>query len=244
MIAKGIRDHGGSLAVINMPEFTNLTPKGAAFRDHGNWWKRYTTNAILDYKHGQSTRGNFARLYLELYGLWNTAKTNEVNVNKSYSYVMIFRDDANWLADFDLERLLRTGGFQKNPGGSAGRAFVHACRAFSWKSVCDYVVVAERDAAEPFGSFYDLITDPGSMGKNLNPGGCPESETYLYQVAMAFHVRLEVVPIALIPFQRCGRVNLSGTIVPCLHKACDHTFEGVPLLGATTLVPAVGEKLR
>ena len=196
----------------------------------------------MDLHHARNTRGNIAKLYLELYELWNKAKLHEVEANKSYGYVMIFRDDSNWLLDFDLDRLLRTGGEVRNDGDE-GRAFGQKCgppNTWNMPRFCDYVVVAEREVAEPFGSFYMVMTDPGSMGVELDPrsDSVLESERYVYQTVQAFHIRFEQVATGLIPFERCGRMNISGSVVPCRHKPNDVTTRGVPQMGAMAIVPS------
>ncbi|CAK0876272.1 unnamed protein product, partial [Prorocentrum cordatum] len=55
------------------------------------------------------------------------------------------------------------------------------------------------------------MTDPTSMGVSLDPRSetVLEGERYLYQLTKALHIRFEEVPTALIPFERCGRVNMS-----------------------------------
>jgi len=239
LIAEGIREHGGTAAVISIPEQVILTHKGNDFVDHGRWWDMDAQfKWPQDLHHARNTRGNIAKLYLELFELWNQAKIKEVETNSSYEYVMIFRDDANWLFDFDLDRLLRIGGEVRNHG-SAGRAFGQRCEDGGLPRLCDFAVIAERQVAEPFGSFYMVMTDPRSMGVNLNPrsDSVLESERYVYQTVRAFDIRFEQVPTALIPFERCGRLNISGSITPCRHKPNDHTFRGVPKLGAIGLVP-------
>ena len=75
------------------------------------------------------------------------------------------------------------------------------------------------------------------MGVHLDPGQYQMGEEYLYQCARAFNVRFELVPSALIPLERCGRMNISGSVVPCRHKNWDDSFQGVPKLGADVLVP-------
>jgi len=165
------------------------------------------------------------------------AKEAEVAVGQKYEYVMIFRDDANWLFDFDLDRLLRTGG-EVRLDGKAGRAFGLKRDVFHGQDVlCDFAVVAEREVAEPFGRFYRLMTDPGSMGVHLQAEGKYSSENYLYQVVKAFDIRWEQVPNALIPFVRSGRLNISGSTVLCQHKPLDLSFRGVPQMGADFLIP-------
>jgi len=131
-----------------MPEKVELTPRGRAFRDNGNWWtKDPTTKASQSEEHARTTRENVAKLYKELEGLWTDAKANEEETGESYEYVMIFRDDSNWLLDFDLDRLLRTGG-QVVLDGSAGRALGQKCGPQGLPRLCDYVVVAERAVAD------------------------------------------------------------------------------------------------
>jgi len=245
MIVEGIRDHGGTAAAVRMPTQVNLTSHGQAFVDHGNWWsKDPTTKYAQNLEHAKTTRRNIAKLYKELDDLWTVAKENEVTAGDQYEYVMIFRDDSNWLLDFDLDRLVRAGG-RKVIDGSAGRAFGQKCGPEGLPRLCDYVVVAERAIAEPFCSFYKMMTDPTSMGVSLDPRSetVLEGERYLYQLTKALHIRFEEVPTALIPFERCGRVNISGTVSVCQHKPTDEGFNGIPKLGVQTMVPDICENL-
>jgi hypothetical protein len=240
MIAEGIRDNGGTAAVIRMPHKVNLTPGGLEFRKSGHWWdKDPTTKGPQDLDVAWGTRGNVAKLYLELRELWNIAKENEKLADKSYKYVMIFRDDSNWLSNFDMDRMLRIGG-KVMLTGSAGHAWGQQCGPQGLPRLCDFVVVAEREVAEPFGSFYTLMIDPKSMGVPwLDPRAesVLEGERYMYQVAHAFKIHFEQVPTALIPFERCGRMNKSGHVIPCRHKPNDNSFHGVAKMGAMTRVP-------
>jgi hypothetical protein len=183
-------------------------------------------------------------LYQELGELWTLAKEAEVKASESYKYLMIWRDDSNWLFDFDLDRLLRVGGRVTLDGG-AGRALGQMCGHAGEPRLCDYAVIAEREVAEPFGSFYRLMTDPASMGVSLDPRSetVLESERYMYQVAQTFNIRFEQVPTALIPFERCGRLNLSGKTVICKHKPTDLSYNGVPKMGADVMIPATCEDL-
>jgi hypothetical protein len=237
MIVDGIRDSGGNVGVIRMPAQVNLTRTGEQFKRNGKWWSQEL------HANSEHARENVAKMYQELDGLWTLAKEAEVKTNESYKFVMIFRDDANWLFDFDLDRLLRTGG-EVRLDGKAGRAFGLKREVFQGKRskraprvLCDFAVVAEREVAEPFGHFYRLMTDPGSMGVHLQAEGKHSSENYLYQVVKAFDIRWEQVPNALIPFVRSGRLNISGSTVLCQHKPLDLSFGGVPRMGADILIP-------
>mmetsp|Transcript_78107 Transcript_78107/g.207397 ORF Transcript_78107/g.207397 Transcript_78107/m.207397 type:complete len:192 (+) Transcript_78107:165-740(+) len=187
-------------------------------------------------------------MYQEIDELWALAKEAEARAGESYEYLMIFRDDSNWLFDFDLGRLLRTGG-QVVLDGGAGRAFGQKCGSQGTPRLCDYVVVAERKVAEPFGSFYRLITDPASMGVSLDPSSetVTEGERYVYQVVQAFGIRFEQVPPALIPFERCGRLDVNGSTTVCLHKDTYNEEnagdDGVPSMGVHVLIPVTCSEL-
>jgi hypothetical protein len=239
MITEGIRAQGGTAVVLKMPEKVELTPRGRAFRDNGNWWtKDPTTKASQSEEHARTTRENVAKLYKELEGLWTDAKANEEETGESYEYVMIFRDDSNWLLDFDLDRLLRTGG-EVVLDGSAGRALGQRCGPQGLPRLCDYVVIAERAIAEPFGSFYKMMTDPASMGVFLDPlsESVLEGERYMYQLVESFDIRFEQVSTAMIPFERCGRMNIKGSTVVCQHKPNDESFGGIAKLGVASTIP-------
>jgi hypothetical protein len=239
MIQLGVALHGGRAAVVRTPEKVELTPEGQAFRDNGTWWsKDPTTEGPQDEEHARTTRGNVAKLYKELEELWTIAKANEVQAGETYQYVMIFRDDSNWLRDFDLDRLLRAGG-QVVLDGAAGRVLGQKCGPEGLPRLCDYVVVAERAVAEPFGSFYMMITDPASMGVFLDPQSNTvlEVERYAYQLAQAFDIRFEQVATALIPFERCGRMNISGSTVVCQHKPNDESLRSIAKLGVNSTIP-------
>jgi len=242
MIIDGLRDSGANAGVVRMPTQVILTSKGQAFQDHGNWWTSIDNHRDLE--HGQATRGNAAKLYQELGELWTLAKEAEIRASESYKYVVILRDDSNWLFDFDLDRLLSVGGRVALDGG-AGRALGQMCGHPGEPRICDYAFVAEREVAEPFGSLYRLMTDPASMGVALDPQAetVLESERYIYQVVQAFDIRFEQVPTALIPFERCGRLNVSGSTVVCRHKPTDLSYNGVPKLGVDAMIPAACEDM-
>ncbi|CAK0893713.1 unnamed protein product, partial [Prorocentrum cordatum] len=240
MIAEGINKSGGSVGAIRIPARVTLSARGLEFQHSGTRWTKWACDkARSDYRpcnettaHAQAARGSVAKLYQELEDLWTLAKEAEANKNEKYRYVMITRDDSNWLFDFDMDRLLQSGG-DVMFDGDAGRAFAQRCGPPEMGGICNDVVVAEREVAEPFGSFYGLMTDHAIAGGFRNA----------FLKMKSLDIRLEEVPAAAIPFERCGRLNISGSIVLCRHRRTDEAHDGMPALGVNAVVPAVCEDL-
>jgi hypothetical protein len=241
MIADGIAQNGGRVGALRMPESVDLTPAGDAWVEGGEWFEDWPGAPNDGGTHAKSTRANFAKLYTELLELWTLATGEEERIGTQYEYVMIFRDDSNWLFDFDMKRLVDTAGVVKTDGHK-GRVYAMQCDGtpFLGPRTSDFMILAERSVAEPFASLYKLFTD---SPHNLQPHDplfhdrTTFPETYLVQVAKAFDVRWTIVPAALFPFVRSGRMNISKSVVLCKHYRCDYSFNGVPKMGSDDLIP-------
>ena len=53
---------------------------------------------------------NLLRMHLEIQLLWESLLYYEEQMQRQYDYVLFFRDDAQWMDDFNLNRLLSLGG--------------------------------------------------------------------------------------------------------------------------------------
>jgi len=219
------------LEVLRTSSKVNLTNKGKEWIANGftGWSKAAKFNAMNRFREQEI--------------LWTLAKEKEIKTGQNYTHMMVFFDDSNWIFDFDLNLLLATDGRVKIDG-AAGHVYGVKCEKqystigddVTW--VLDFVFLAERSAAEPFGSLYTVITDPKSMHKQppLDSNAVMSVEQYYYRTMKAFNIQFETVPARLFPFQRCGRMMLMNKSthkteeITCLHYRCDSSFLGIPPL--------------
>ena len=171
---------------------------------------------------GHIARNNFILLVKELEALWDVAEKEEKINKQQYSYVMILRDDAWWVKDFDLDLMLQKGGVRRTTGHqNKGHLYSLLCKRIVTKGIIDYAFVLDRTAAEIVGRSYSRIVRPADFGTTwlqlLNSGRCKNSENFFIQLANFTGLEVFEVPITLIPMQRAGRMNNSI----CLHKFCD-----------------------
>jgi len=104
------------------------------------------------------------------------------------------------------------------------------------------VVVAEREVAEPFGSFYKVVTEPASWASPYTQSR--SSIPNLHAAAGAGRRRsLRAGYHRPDPVRAVRPTNVSGENVLCKHKLSDETFDDVPVLGVSALIPAVYEDL-
>ena len=175
---------------------------------------------------GRGARNNFVHLQKELNMMWQEAKRLEKEKGFQYEYVMIIRDDAYWLKDFDLDRMLQIGGNVKLSGEGHGRVFSLACDADLLRfdprgGILDYVFLGDRESANWFGEVYNYLVRPQDIGHSwmghLDNTKPINSETFYLELFNFTGAEIVEVPPGLIPMQRIGR--LKGTL--CLHKYCD-----------------------
>eukprot|EP00438_Fugacium_kawagutii_P031744 Skav206879 [mRNA] locus=scaffold5240:8878:10023:+ [translate_table: standard] len=218
---------GSRLVVNKVFDEYHETSEDAAFVDRNKFWP----NGFGSPKEqGRIARSNFILLWKELESLWYLAQVEE-HLHGHYSYVMILRDDAFWLQDFNLTKLLDLGGVTKPAAGSGdgGRLYSMLCERSEGgapSGVIDYVLLLDRAAAESFGKCYSRLTWPTHFGKDWftkyeNDEVGPISETFYLILARFADIQVIEVPASLMPMERVGW--LDGRM--CLHKYCDSHLE-------------------
>eukprot|EP00438_Fugacium_kawagutii_P017545 Skav228533 [mRNA] locus=scaffold1887:67132:68289:+ [translate_table: standard] len=243
---------GSRVAGIKLFDQYNTEPQDVTFVDTKHWWEVKLGPQKV---RGPIARSNFILLWKELEGLWNLSLSEE-NLHGQYAYVMILRDDAFWLQDFNLTRLLDASGVHTKASGSGdnGRLYCMLCERSlgirDWKSlgrvvneeqpgINDYVFLLDRQAAATFGQCYSRIAQPALFGsawlanfeKHMVNDGKRErliDRSELFYLFLAKFAEIDViqVPASLMPMQRVAR--LDGQM--CLHKYCDSHLANISWL--------------
>jgi hypothetical protein len=167
------------------------------------------------------------RLFMGLQLLWDAMRAVEEDEQAEYDYVILLRDDALWLHDFDMDRLIR-----EDPTADA---YILSCNArdppMAPEEINDHGMVMKRNKAEPFGRYLDtLLRDTDiedcqqSLSASISKGGIRgcNSEMLLKWNIRHQNLKVKFVGQDLIPFQRAAHVRFeNGTIVECYHKYCE-----------------------
>jgi hypothetical protein len=171
---------------------------------------------------------NMLRLFMGLQLLWDAMRAVEdEQAADYYDYVILLRDDAMWLHDFDMDRLI-----QEDPTADA---YILSCNArdppMAPEEINDHGMVMKRNKAEPFGRYLDTLlreTDiedcQKSVSESISKGGIRgcNSEMLLKWNIQYQNLKVKLVGQDLIPFQRAAHVRFdNGTIVECYHKYCE-----------------------
>eukprot|EP00536_Pseudo-nitzschia_multiseries_P008008 jgi/Psemu1/19325/gm1.19325_g len=187
---------------------------------------------------------NMIRLFLALESLWKTEFLDYEQQRRSrgafYDYVLILRDDALWLGDFDLHAIIATD--------PAADAYVLSCDARNPKmlspEICDHAILIKRDKADVVGAY---VTAMASMDLNEchvsvteyvgKLRGC-NSEMILRHVLKVHGIAVKEVPQSLLPFERAVRIEAGGgdeTTTDgngnyyCYHKYCQSVDQPLKL---------------
>ena len=98
---------------------------------------------------------NFVRVYKAIEELWDAAEAVETQEGWKYDYLLVLRDDAEWLADFHLEALLRSGSHTRSDPADV---YVLSCDERSPEmhpsEINDFAFVLRRAHAPLLGRFY------------------------------------------------------------------------------------------
>ena len=176
---------------------------------------------------------NMLALFYNLEFLWWSVKSEEIMRGKEYDYVLIIRDDAVWLQDFDLEKILEYGITKGDGNQTMPDAYVLSCDArkpaMLSAELCDHAILVRRPKAHIFARYFSQLTrvDLEKCHKMAQKEhgfptnrGC-NSEMILQFIAKANRVTIQTVPQSLLPFQRAVPImHKNGTVEYCLHKFC------------------------
>ncbi len=169
------------------------------------------------------TNRNLFKLYLGLQKLWDKhLVASETYVGVRYDYVMILRDDVNWLADFDLQKLIAT-----NP---LADVYVLACDARDpptiAKEYIDYGIVIKRNKASIIGRYFnellntDLQKCHQSVKRMVPSGTGCNNGMLLYHIFENHGLVVQKVPQSVFPIERTFYLKLNNTNVQCIHSLC------------------------
>ncbi|KAG7349222.1 hypothetical protein IV203_011819 [Nitzschia inconspicua] len=172
---------------------------------------------------------NMFKLYLGLQKLWEKhLMTSEQYMGVKYDYVMILREDAMWLSDFNLQNLIAS-----NPNADA---YVPSCDTGSPQlapmAFCDHGIVMRREKAAVVGRYFQQLLEmdlnkchESVAGIALNNTGC-NSEMVFRWILEQNNVTVQTVPQSLLPFERSMVINLKqGRTETCIHKFCQSRID-------------------
>jgi hypothetical protein len=169
---------------------------------------------------------NILNLFYGLQYIWDEFLIPyETSIGKPYDYVMIVREDALWLAKFDMAKLLAI-----NPEADA---FVQSCDARNPpmldSEINDHGIVIKRSKAEAVGRYFssllsaDLESCHAKARRSMQVGelrGC-NSEMILKWILEKQNITVQGVPQSILPFERAMSVRwVDGNVYHCFHKFC------------------------
>ena len=170
------------------------------------------------------TNRNLFKLYLGVQKLWDKHLTaSETHVGVIYDYVILLKDDATWLADFNLQKLLDT-----NPHADA---YVLSCDQrdppIIAKEYSDIGIVIKRNKAKVLGRYFEEILHTNLQEchdsvKDMVPSdtGC-NNGMLLYHILKKNNVIVERVPQSVFPIERTfNLLRPNGTTARCIHSVC------------------------
>merc|ERR1712129_38619 len=167
---------------------------------------------------------NLLRLHIAVEELWKQVVAVENMTKEEYGYVLFLRDDSQWMADFDLNKLIVLGDAD---------VYVLSCDVRDTPShvdeINDHALVVTRKAAELFGMYFTNMFKDENLVENCaksmkNPFkdeliGC-NSEMILKYIIENHKLTVIQAGQSFIPFQRSMHVNVNGKVTPCFHKYC------------------------
>jgi len=237
---KTIRDiithSGGNLGGIHIqpqpmkldhPELRKLQLKAKTFHPREDSYYRFPTLDLRKENQRKTTvtNRNIFKLYSGLQKLWNKHLiSSEHYIGVQYDYVMMIREDARFLADFNFDDLIAS-----NPNADA---YILSCDAGDRPPIVgheynDYAIVIKREKASVIGKYFEHLI-------KTDYTRCHESVKHLVQPrtgcnsGMLFHwilqknnITVQTVPQSLLPFERSMTLATSDRGVHvCIHKFC------------------------
>ena len=194
-----------------------------------------------------------AGVYKTLEHLWDAMEATEEEAGRRYTHTLVVRDDADWLAPMDLNRLL---GSRPNAHG-----FALSCDArvppLQPSEINDHAMLLTREHAHFLGRFYSKVILGGRAtacrvhvsrsGRVHSPcwqrdgvarrhglkcvGSCNSEELMRYALNRA-GLRIHLVGQALLPFERSSHILVpprgSGRTDICYHKMCQSHAQPLP----------------
>jgi hypothetical protein len=190
-------------------------------------------------------------VYKALEHLWGAMEATEVETGRRYTYTLVVRDDADWLAPMDLNRLLAS-----RPDA---HGFALSCDArvppLHPSEINDHAMLLTRERAHLLGRFYSTVILSGQAracrvqkrsGVHLpcwerdgvasrrgQPclSSCNSEELMRYALNLA-GLRIHLVGQALLPFERSSHILVppygSGRTARCFHKLCQSHKQPLP----------------
>ena len=164
---------------------------------------------------------NMIKLFNHQQYLWDTELRRVEKVHGDYDYIMIIRDDALWIKDFDLTKLL-----ESNPDADA---YIQACDKrvppMHVREVNDHGIVIKRKKADVVGRYLSSLAATDRKACDSRSGllparGC-NSEMLLNWILNQNGITVELVSQSLLPFERSLAVQTEdGRTQYCFHKFC------------------------
>jgi len=167
---------------------------------------------------------NLFKLYLGLQKLWEKHLLSaETYVGVKYDYVMVLREDAAWLQDFDLQKLIDT-----NPEADA---YVLSCDLREGPAMIaaeynDYGIVIRRNKAAFIGQYFNQILK-ADLQKchdsviSVVPQGTGCNAGMLFHWVMQTHnITVQRVPQSAFPMERLLNLKVNDTEQVCIHRMC------------------------
>ena len=186
-----------------------------------------------------------AGVYKQIEHLWDAMEMTEAQTGRRYTHTLVVRDDADWLAPMDLNRLLSS-----RPGA---HGFALSCDArvppLQPSEINDHAMLLTRERAHFLGRFYSTVILGGHARacrvQILRSGvhspcwqhddgvakrhgqrcvdSCNSEELLRYALNRA-GLRVHLVGQALLPFERSSHILVpphgSGRTALCFHKLC------------------------
>jgi len=217
---------------------------------------------------GQANR-NFLRVYKALEHLWLAMEATEQRTGWQYTHTLVVRDDADWLAPMDLNRLLAS-----RPDA---HGFALSCDArvpsLQPSEINDHAMLLTRERADFLGRFYSTVILGGHAracrvqkrsgmrmacvhlrrgvatrhGDRCN-ASCNSEELMRYALGRA-GLRIHLVGQALLPFERSSHILLpphhsAGRTARCFHKLCQSHDQPLSLPPGRGLCSELGDRLK
>ena len=211
--------------------------------------------------------GHRAGVYKALEHLWLAMEAVELRTGQRYTHTLVLRDDADWLAPMDLNRLLAS-----RPDA---HGFALSCDArvppLQPSEINDHAMLLTRERAHFLGRFYTTVILGGqsracSVQKRSGVqfpcwqlrGGvatrgercvssCNSEELMQYALSRA-GLRIHLVGQALLPFERSSHVLLpphhsARRTTRCFHKLCQSHVQPLSLPPERGLCSALDDLL-
>jgi len=178
----------------------------------------FIMRAKLNVHGGKHVRMSLVKM-LKMLDKLRVALEKEEAKSGAYDRVIWAKDDGLWLKQFDLNQLERYSPGSE-PRGLNGWNLICDQQWSSWDAriqggLTEYILVLERKAAIPYLSSYSNLLK--SEYWNLI-----DLEHFMKVLSTKYNVQFHSVPPTVMPMQRGAHTaGPNGTVVVCLHKACD-----------------------